>query len=52
MSLKKSLQITLMCAIAIGCLCVTANAQDVEHKQILNLEEMECERVGKKHHGM
>lgn len=45
MSLKKSLQITLMCAIAIGCLCVTANAQDVEHKQILNLEEMECEQV-------
>lgn len=45
MNLKKILQITLVCAIAMGCLCVTVSAQDIENKQILNLEEMGCVRV-------
>lgn len=45
MRLKELLQITLACAIVMGCLCVTVSAQDVEHKQIINLGEMECEQV-------
>lgn len=45
MSLKKLLQNTLICVMAIGFLCITANAQEVGYGQILNLGEMDCEQV-------
>lgn len=45
MSLKKLLQIAFACAITMGCLCIQANAQNEVDRQILNLEEMDCEQV-------
>lgn len=45
MRLKKVVKIVLLCAIVIGCLCVTASAQDIQSEQFLELENMEHEKI-------
>lgn len=45
MRLKEVVKIIFLCAIVIGCLCITASAQDIQSEQFLQLEDMEREQT-------
>lgn len=45
MQLKRLAKIILLCIIAIGCLCVTVSAQEIQSEQFLQLEDMEREQI-------
>ena len=43
--MKKFFQILLVCTFVIGCLCITANAQDMWNEDVVYLEDMEHELI-------